>query len=134
MLKYYPAVKQRSALGEPPHGSYNVSGQYDDTNHTFILKPGAWIEKPPMAGQTAPLVGVLDVNTKGLAGVFEFRSMTAPVTFVLAADTRGDQLIADITRSAYPAPLTAAASSTRRSASSPKNIPVPISPPMRNGN
>ena len=104
-LRYYPAVKQRGAFGAPPQGSYNVGGQYAESSHSFTLKPGAWIEKPPMAGATAPLAGVLDTKAKQVAGVFEFQSAASPTFFILAADADGDRLIADITRSAYPAPL-----------------------------
>ena len=105
VLKYYSAVKLRSAFGEPKQGSYQVSGQYDGPSRSFLLKPGAWIKKPDMAGVVAPIAGVLDARTNQLAGIFEFPSAPNPVFFVLAPETSGDRLIAEISRSAYPAPL-----------------------------
>ncbi len=105
ILKYYPAVKLRSAFGDPKQGSYRLSGQYDERSRSFLLTPGAWIEKPDMAGAVAPIAGVLDARTNEVAGIFEFPSAPNPVFFILAPETGADKLIAEITGSAYPAPL-----------------------------
>jgi hypothetical protein len=105
ILKYYPAVKLRSAFGDPKQGSYHVSGQYDERSRSFLLTPGAWIEKPDMAGAVAPIAGVLDARANEVAGIFEFPSAPNPVFFILAPETGADKLIAEITGSAYPAPL-----------------------------
>ena len=105
VLKYYPAVKLRSAFGQPKAGSYHISGQFNEPSRSFLLTPGDWIEKPPMAGGLAPLTGVLGVKTKRLAGLFEFKNAPNPMFFILAPGSDGDRLIAEISHSAYPAPL-----------------------------
>lgn len=107
-LKFKPAEPQRGALGGGSTGSYHVSGQYDEWSRGFSLKPGTWIEKPNMPGLHAPLIGVLDDRSKMLTGIFDYQSAPNPMFFVMAAEDNGDQLIADISHSAYPAPLSRA--------------------------
>ena len=103
VLKFSPAVDQRSAFGPPRHGSYKVAGRYDGASRSFVLKPGEWIDRPDLPGVTAPLAGVIDPQANRMGAVFQLPSPTA-ILFVLARDAGGDQLIADIKRSAYPPP------------------------------
>lgn len=133
VLKYAPKAnpQQRNAFGAPPSGSYKVSGRFDEPTRTFVLTPGAWIERPAMPGQTAPLVGIFDAKGKVLAGVFQFRSAITPVTFVVAAGSSGDQLIADITRSANPAPLTAAQANGLRARQQQQQLAAISNPQMQ---
>ena len=103
-LKFSLANPPRNAMGPPAGGSYQFSGQYDALSRSFSLKPGAWIQRSGMVGTLVPLLGVFDVKSNELAGLFDFKSEPNPMFFVLAAESRGDQLIADVTRSAYPPP------------------------------
>jgi ankyrin repeat protein len=106
VLKFSPAVVQPHAFGAPQQGSYQVSGHYDQASRSFLLRPGAWIEKAAMPGLTAPLAGVVDVTTNQLAGKFEFPYAPTAVFFVLAPEAESEAFIAGLKLSAYPPPPT----------------------------
>lgn len=102
-LTFHPAVQDRSTLGVSK-GSYQFTAAFDEASRTFVLKPGAWVERPNSGGMQVPLVGVFDAGSSTLAGTFENRSAPNPPFFVLAPAATGEQLVSAIIRSAHPSP------------------------------
>jgi hypothetical protein len=98
--EFYPAVESRDIFG-PVRGSYHFTGEFDVLSGSFSINAAAFATARGTQ-MAPPIKGVLDPASGRLAGMLEVKPMVNPLFVVLARDAAGDELVKQITQSAFP--------------------------------
>jgi hypothetical protein len=98
--EFYPAIESRDIFG-PVKGSYHFTGEFDALSGSFLINASTFTTARGTQ-MAPPIKGVLDPTSGRLARMLEVKPMVNPVFVILARDAAGDELVKQITQSAFP--------------------------------
>jgi hypothetical protein len=98
--EFYPAIESRDIFG-PVKGSYHFTGEFDALSGSFLINAAAFTTARGIQ-MAPPIKGVLDPTSGRLAGMLDVTPMVNPLFVILARDAAGDELVKQITQSAFP--------------------------------
>ena len=123
--EFYPAVESRDIFG-PVKGNYHFTGEFDALSGSFSINAAAFATARGTQ-MAPPIKGVCDPTSGRLAGMLEVKPMVNPLFVVLARDGAGDELVKQITQSAFP--------TAQRASAKVRTTPEqrPVAPVVRRG-
>jgi hypothetical protein len=98
--EFYPAIESRDIFG-PVKGSYHFTGEFDALSGSFLINAAAFTTARSTQ-MAPPIKGVLDPTSGRLAGMLDVKPMVNPLFVILARNAAGDELVEQITQSAFP--------------------------------